>query len=602
MSILFDGETYRKITGEYFPAALERGHLECEVPLIRKDGEIRSLGVLIFTTDSKKQGLGFIAMDITEKRRLEQEIISAKELAEQSNRVKNNFLSRMSHEMRTPMNAIIGMTTIARSSQDKQRIEYCLDKIHEASLHLLGLITDILDMSKIEAGKLDLFYSDFDFEMMLKKVTAMMDFKINEKRQKFLVRLEPDVPPRIIADEQRLSQILMKLLFNASKFTPEEGTISLTVKKTGGKDNLRTLRFDVVDSGIGISPEQMDSLFTLFEQADGTSARKYDGAGLGLSITKSIIELMGGEIWVHSEAGKGSAFTFEITVEQGKTPEPAEAPGENPWGRLRILAVDDSRDVLEYFREYAERMKINCVTASNGLEACELCKLMEDKEAPFDIVFVDWRMPGMNGIEVAEKIKTRFGDKIVVVMISAAEWETIEEDAKKAGVDGFVPKPLFPSALTDCINRCISQIDITKNGLEIQAEQKDDFSGQTILLAEDVEINREIVLALLEDTGISIDCAADGVEAVKLFTETPAKYRVIFMDIHMPEMDGYEAARRIRALPAAEAKTIPIIAMTANVFQEDIKKCIAAGMNDHIGKPVDRDKLIFQLRKHLPQG
>jgi PAS domain S-box-containing protein len=595
MSLLFDGETYRKITGEYLPAALERGHFECELPLIRKDGELRTLGVLIFTTDSKKQGLGFIAMDITEKRRLEQELISAKELAEQSNRVKTNFLSRMSHEMRTPMNAIIGMTTIAQSCHDKRRVTDCLDKIHEASIHLLGLINDILDMSKIESGKLDILYSEFDFEMMLKNVTGMMNFRIDEKKQNFLVRIERDVPPRIIADEQRLSQILRNLLSNASKFTPEEGTISLTVKKIAGKDNLCTLRFHVVDSGIGINPEQMDRLFTLFEQADGTIARKYDGAGLGLSITKSIIELMGGEIWVNSEAGKGSDFTFEITVEQGKTPEPMESTG-NTWDQLRILVVDDSRDVLEYFREYAEQMKINCVISSNSLEAC---KLMEDAEAPFDIVFADWRMPGMNGIELTEKTKARFGNRVVVIMISAAEWEAIEEEAKKAGVDGFVPKPLFSSALTDCINGCIKRGNLIKNGEETAAEQNDDFSGQTILLAEDVAINREIVLAFLEDTGIAIDCAADGAEAVRLFTENPAKYSAIFMDIHMPEMDGYEATRRIRASSAAEAKTIPIIAMTANVFQEDVEKCIAAGMDDHVGKPVDIERLMFLLRKHL---
>jgi CheY-like chemotaxis protein len=303
---------------------------------------------------------------------------------------------------------------------------------------------------------------------------------------------------------------------------------------------------------------------------------------------------MGGEIWVKSEAGKGSDFTFEITVEQGKDPEKTVSE-KHTWDQLRILVVDDSWDVLEYFKEYAEQMKINCVVTPHSLEACTI---VENEETPFDIVFVDWRMPEMNGIELTEKIKARFGNKVVVIMISATEWETIEEEAKKAGVDGFVPKPLFPSVLTDCINGCIAHINFVKAGEET-AEQKDDFSGQTILLVEDVEINREIVIALLEDTGIVIDCAANGAEAVGLFTENPSKYRLIFMDIHMPEMDGYEATRRIRASSAAEAKTIPIVAMTANVFKEDVEKCIAAGMNDHLGKPVDLDRLMSQLRKHL---
>jgi PAS domain S-box-containing protein len=596
MSVLFDEETFKKITGEYIPAALECGHHESEIPLLRKDGEIRILTVLAFTTESKKQGVGIIALDITEKRRLEQELISAKELAEQSNRAKSNFLSRMSHEMRTPMNAIIGMTTIARSSHDPNKMEYCLGKIDEASIHLLGLINDILDMSKIETGKLELSYSEFDFEKMLKKVTSIMNFRIDEKKQNFIVRIKRNVPPRIIADEQRLSQVLTNLLTNAVKFTPEEGTISLGIKKTADKNNLCTLRFDVVDSGIGISSEQMGKLFTLFEQADGTIARKYGGAGLGLAISKSMIELMGGEIWVKSEPGKGSGFSFEITVERGKPVDEADSMRIN-WNNLRILVVDDSWEVLEYFKEYAEQMKINCVVASNGVEACKL--MAGEDKTPFDIVFVDWRMPEMNGIELTEHIRARFGKEVVVIMISAVEWESIEGEAKKAGVDGFIPKPLFPSALTDCINGSIKN-RVPANARKRRREEKNNFSNRTVLLAEDVEINREIVISLLEDTGIVIICAGNGAEALNLFNENPAKYDLILMDIHMPEMDGYEATRRIRASAAAEAKTIPIVAMTANVFQEDIKKCLAAGMNDHLGKPVELDKLLFFLQKYLP--
>jgi PAS domain S-box-containing protein len=594
MALLFDAETMAAITGTFIPQVQERGFYEEEFPLIRKDGEIRTISTLAFTTDSRGNGFGIIALDITEKRRLEQELITAKNMAEQSNRAKSNFLSRMSHEMRTPMNAIIGMTTIAQSSGDMKKIEYCLAKINEASLHLLGIINDILDMSKIESGKLDLSYSEFDFEKMLKKVTGVMGFRIDEKKQNFIVRIERDVPARIIADEQRLSQVLTNLLANAAKFTPEEGTITLWVKKTAEQDQFCTLRFDIIDSGIGISKEHMGNLFAIFEQADGTIARRYGGTGLGLAISKSVVELMGGEIWVASEPGKGSDFAFEITIERGKTVE--GSPKEiYSWDKLRILVVDDSWEVLEYFKEYAEQMKINCVVASSGVGAYNMMAL--EDEIPFDIIFVDWRMPEMNGIELTERIKTKFGSKAVVIMISAAEWGSIEAEAKKAGVDGFIPKPLFPSVLTDCINACLKNMREFSGGPGTEAAE--DFSGHTILLAEDVEINREIVISLLEDTGISIDCAVNGAEVVRLFTENPAKYSAIFMDIHMPEMDGYEATRRIRALPLAEAKSVPIVAMTANVFKEDIEKCLAAGMNDHLGKPVDLEKLMDQLKKHL---
>jgi PAS domain S-box-containing protein len=597
MSVLFDEETFRKITGEYAPLVLDQGRWEGELPLIRKDGEILTMVVMAFTTDSKKNGFGVIAIDITEKRRLEQELITARDLAEQSNRAKSNFLSRMSHEMRTPLNAIIGMTTIAQYSRDKEKMEYCLTKINAASVHFLGIINDILDMSKIESGKLDLSYSEFDFEKMLKKVTGNMNFRINEKNQTLIVRIERDVPARIIADEQRLSQVLTNLLSNAAKFTPDEGTITLAIKKTGGRENNCTLRFDVIDSGIGISKDQMGNLFDLFEQADGSVARKYGGTGLGLAISKSVVELMGGEIWVESEPGKGSDFIFEITVERGKTAEETTPKRARSWDELRILVVDDSWEVLEYFKEYAEQMKINCTAVSDGAEAF---RLMNDaNEAPFDIVFADWRMPEMNGIELTEKIKTRFGNKVVVIMISAAEWETIAQDAKKAGVDGFIPKPLFPSALTDCINSCLKSIKKTGAGIPEDDQTDNIFAGQTMLLAEDVEINREIVISLLENTGVTIDCAENGVEAVRLFNENPSRYNIIFMDIHMPEMDGYEATRRIRASSAAEAKTIPIVAMTANVFKEDIEKCLDAGMNDHLGKPVDIEKLITQMKKYL---
>jgi signal transduction histidine kinase/CheY-like chemotaxis protein len=537
----------------------------------------------------------------------ERALIAAKEQAEQFSLAKGNFLSRMSHEMRTPMNAIIGMTAIAQSSRDPKKKDYCLAKIHEASVHLLGVINDILDMSKIEAGKFEISYTEFDFERMLQRVTNVMNFKFEEKRQNFLVRLDGDVPVVIIGDEQRLAQVLTNLLSNAGKFTPEEGSITLSVKKTAerytpGKNKLCTLHVEVTDSGIGIAPEQQKRLFSLFEQADGSIARKYGGTGLGLSISKSIVELMGGEIWVKSEAGEGSTFTLEITVEQGKAPVRNTADSQWDWKLIRILVVDDSPEVLEYFKEFADSVGLNCVSASDGPEAYRIFEAAQGKspgKPPFDIVFADWRMPGMNGLELTRTLKRQFGDNVVVIMISASEWDTIEEEAQKSGVNGFIPKPLFASVIMDCINSHLTPPGPIAKPEQAGRSEGAIFSGSTLLLVEDVEINREIVLTLLEDTGITIETAENGREALQKFREAPSKYRIILMDIHMPEMDGFEATRQIRALEVSEARTIPIVAMTANVFREDIEKCLAAGMNDHLGKPIDIEDLMKKLRRYL---
>lgn len=565
----------------------------CETPYAWNESDIQLLNLIANAVT------GLIIRTNTEE-----QLRAAKEMAEQSNSAKSNFLSRMSHEMRTPMNAIIGMTTIAQTSKNREKMEYCLTRISEASIHLLGVINDILDMSKIEAGRLELSHSEFNFEKMLQTVTNMLEFRITEKQQHFIVRIEPDVPGRIIADEQRLSQILTNLLINAVKFTPEGGTITLSVEKLPA-ENAGTsaaaaageeppgeaagrclLSFHVIDSGIGITKEQIEKLFTLFEQADGTVARKFGGTGLGLAISKNIVELMGGTIQVESEPGKGSDFSFKIMVEEGKK----EEVSNKSWENLRILVVDDSWEVLEYFSEYAAQKNIECVTASNSEEAPGLI----ESSNPFDIIFVDWNMPGLSGIELTEKIKGKFGSNTTVVMISASEWEPIKDAAEKAGVDGFISKPLFPSALTDCINNCLGKIPVKNTDM-----RENLFAGKRILLAEDVEINREIVSSLLETSGAVIDFAKNGCEAVEKFEKDPAGYGIILMDIHMPEMDGYEATRRIRAAALAEAKTVPIVAMTANVFKEDIEKCLAAGMNAHLGKPIDVNELYRQLRKYL---
>ena len=603
IGILFDEATNAQVKNEILPAALEAERIVFELPLVRKDGETRLLEFSVFHT-AANAGLGTIALDVTEKRQLEFDLIAAKELAEQSNHAKSDFLSRMSHEMRTPMNAIIGMTGIAKSSDDPGRKEYCLDKIDDASKHLLGVINDILDMSKIEAGKFELSNTDFNFEKMLLKVVNVINFRVDEKEQTLIIKVDPGMPDAIVADDQRLSQVITNLLSNAVKFTPNGGTITLSARLLEETDGLCTLRIDVTDTGIGVSEEQKGKLFRSFEQADGSVSRKFGGTGLGLAISKNIVGMMDGEIWVESEPGQGSSFIFTIKARRGKAVNPqSQLIRSIDWASLRILAVDDSPDVREYFRNLSETLGTHCAVAADGYEAVRLIEESGDK--PFHIAFVDWKMPGMNGIELTKRIKGNAGHAdeavdTVVIMISAAEWDEIEPEAKQAGVDRFVPKPLFSSLIVDCVNECLSADESLSTVETAEDSDTGRFAGYRILLAEDIEINREIVTAMLEHTGIAIDCAENGRAACEMFAAAPAAYDMIFMDIHMPEVDGYEATRLIRAMDLPEARTIPIVAMTANVFREDIERCLAAGMNDHVGKPIDIAEVIQKLALHLP--
>ena len=523
------------------------------------------------------------------------ELVKAKEMAEQASRAKGDFLSRMSHEMRTPMNAVIGMTNIAKGSKDPQRIEYCLDKIEGASKHLLGVINDILDMSKIEANKFELSCQEFDFERMLINVTNIVNFRVEEKKQNLIINLDKNFPPSIIGDELRLTQVITNLLTNAVKFTQEGGTVTLGVNKLLDSGENVTLRIEVADNGIGISTEQQARLFTSFEQADGGIARKYGGTGLGLAISKRIVELMEGRIWLESQLGSGSKFIFTIKVKKGR--------GE-PHGKLllsredvRILAVDDSLEVREYFSHIMEIFDLPCDVAASGFEALDK---LSSSPKPYNIFFVDWQMPGMNGIELTRKIKEITKDNAIIIMISVAEWSEIESEAIAAGVNRFVSKPLFPSVLVDSINGCLIAAPGDKSFAGAAAGDACNYKGHTFLIAEDVDINREIIMAILEETEVSIDFAENGLEAVTLFEADPGRYSLILMDVQMPEMDGYQATREIRSLNCPEAGAIPILAMTANVFREDIESCIQAGMNDHIGKPVDTGELYKKLALHLP--
>ena len=542
-----------------------------------------------FDRHGKFIGIILIAHDETE-------LYNAKTQAEAAAHAKSMFLANMSHEIRTPMNAIIGMTNIGKTTTDIDRKDYCYDKIEIASNHLLGVINDILDMSKIEADRFEISPEEFDFESMLQRVVNMISFRIDEKDQKFNVHIDRRIPNTLIGDDQRLAQVIMNLLGNAVKFTPEGGTIGLSARLLEEENEACTIQIEVTDNGIGISAEQQTTLFNSFQQATVDTTRKFGGTGLGLAIVKKIVNMMGGRIWIESELGSGATFAFTVRVMKDKEKNMSPVRDTN-WKNVRILVADDDPNVLLFLRGILTEHGATCDVAKNGKTALALA----EKNAPYDICFVDWNMSDIGGDELAKKLKEKDAavKSVCVFMVSSCDLRTIESDGKKQGTIKLITKPLFPSDICNTINECLGVN--TLHAEEAEDDREGNFEDACILLAEDVEINREIVRALLEPTQIRIECAVNGTEAVRMFCENPGKYDMIFMDMQMPEMDGLEATRRVRGSIVPNAKSIPIVAMTANVFKEDVEKCLEAGMNGHIGKPLDYQEVLRTLNTFLPK-
>lgn len=512
----------------------------------------------------------------------------------EASRAKSNFLANMSHEIRTPINAIIGMTTIAKTTTDQSRKNYCLDKIEDASAHLLGIINDILDMSKIEASKFSIAVTEFDFEKMLKSVINIINFRVDEKQQKLTVSIDEDIPRRIISDEQHLRQVITNLLSNAIKFTPERGAINVSAHFVKEEKDICTIQIGVSDTGIGIREEQKSFLFDSFQQADNSISRKFGGTGLGLAISKHIVEMLGGSIWVTSKLDKGSVFSFTFKAKRGSQESQKSLlnHGTNRYN-VKILVVDDSSEIRKYFKETVSQINIKCDTAESGFKALE----MIEKNGAYDIYFVDWSIPAMNGAELVKKIKNSGKSSAVIAMISSSDWNIIESETKDVQISKFLPKPLFRSDIIDTINECIG----VENATEAEAKKQELplLKGKRMLLVDDVAINREIVIAVLKPTQIEIECAENGMEALKIFSGSQDKFDIIFMDIQMPEMDGYKATQRIREIGSKKAKNIPIIAMTANAYKEDEQKAFQSGMNGHLAKPIDINAVIEMLNKFL---
>ena len=533
-------------------------------------------------------------------------LTEANNQASQAAMAKGAFLANMSHEIRTPMNAIIGMTAIGKSSNDIKRAHYTFGKIGDASTHLLGIINDVLDVSKIESGKYELSIEEFNFEKMLQRVVNVTAFNLDKKRQKFTLNIDENIPLALIGDDQRLAQIITNLMGNAVKFTPDEGFISLNARllTDEGDENqdedICTVQIEVKDSGIGISQEQQSKLFTAFHQVETSTARRFGGTGLGLSISKSIVDMMNGKIWVKSELGQGSTFGFEVRLKKGDVQALEAKIAEISWKGARILVVDNDSSTFGRIRGLAQKFGAQCDVALSGNDALGLA-IQND---PYDICFIDWRVPDIEALHIAQELKDMIPrrGKAVVALISSVDWDDVEEDSAKEGFDRFMTKPLFTSVIIDAVNEMLGNTVQLQTDTASESEIKevtDTFEDKHILLVEDIATNREVVMILLEPTEINIDCAENGAEAVRMFTQSPDKYDLIFMDLQMPEMDGYEATRRIRSHDAPKSKDIPIIAMTANVFHDDVERCLEAGMNGHVGKPVDINEVIDIIKANV---
>ncbi|MBR2768247.1 MAG: response regulator [Solobacterium sp.] len=516
----------------------------------------------------------------------------ALEKAEYANHAKTAFLSSMSHEIRTPMNAIIGLDNLAlhNGTLDEQTRDY-LEKIGSSARHLLGLINDILDMSRIESGRIMLRKEEFSFSAMLEQINTMVMSQCSDKGLTYECRVLSRVDDYYIGDDTRFKEVLINILSNAVKFTDAPGSIQLTVERTAVFENQSTLRFIIRDTGIGMDQEFIPRIFDAFSQEDSSNENRYGSTGLGMAITKRIVEMMNGTISVKSEKGVGTEFTVVVTLKNSERQDETHENSIEP-GKIHVLVVDDEEYAAEHARTVLNDAGIRADICLSGKEALHMLEIQHTKQEPYNLVLMDWKMPEMDGLETAERIRKNYGKETVVIMLTAYNWYDVLDKALEAGIDSFLTKPLFASKVISEFERIARH-----NNLDLFREKKRaDLNGRRILLAEDIEMNAEIMMDVLEMEGMETDHAKNGRIVVDMFENSrPGMYSAILMDIRMPEMDGLEATQAIRALDRPDAKTIPIIALTANAFDEDVQRSLQYGMNAHLTKPVEPEHLFKTL-------
>ena len=556
-------------------------------PTRKPDGSpITYVGVFLDITDQK---------DMLDRLAHQQESLNAAlEEANQANKAKTAFLSNMSHEIRTPMNAIIGLNNIALNDPtiSAQTREY-LEKIGISAHHLLGIINDILDMSRIESGRMTIKSEEFSFAKLLEQVNTIVSGQCNDKGLQYDCRSIGHIEDYYIGDDMKLRQVLINILGNAVKFTPQGGTISFTIEDMNRLNDQATLRFTIHDTGIGMSEEFLPHIFDAFSQEDSSSTSAFGSTGLGMPITKSIVELMNGHIEVESEKGVGTTFTVTITLTQANRKAGEEDEFELHPHEMTVLVVDDDRIACDHAQLILSHLGITCETVLSGEEAVELVRIRHTRREDFNLILVDWKMPGMNGVETTRQIRSIVGNDTPIIILTSYHWEDIEGEAREAGVDTFASKPLFAGTVMDEFRAAFRR----KNPNPVRSTES--LKGRRILLAEDVEINAEIMMMVLSMREMDVDHALNGKIAVEMYQEHEAGYYdAILMDMRMPEMDGLEATQVIRATDQADAKTIPIVALTANAFDEDVQRSMQAGLNAHLSKPVDPD-LLFETLEEL---
>lgn len=610
-----DRENYdRCINTRYLKEAYERGETELVLEYetrIEDETPVILRHTILLIRDSVSDDI--VAMnnlkDITDQRKKEREtrkaLLDAYEAANRASSAKTDFLSRMSHDIRTPMNAIIGMTAIAGTHlQEPEKMAECLGKITSASRHLLALINEVLDMSKIESGTLSLNEEEFNLASLMDNLLNMARPMIEEKQHELEVSIHDLKHENVMGDSMRIQQAFMNIVGNSVKYTPPGGRIRIELtEKPSGQVKTGCYEFVFTDNGIGMSPEFLQHLFEPFERAEDVRTSKVQGTGLGMPVARNIIRMMGGDIRVDSELEKGSRFTVQILLKY----QEEDAVSLSELIRLPVLVADDDEIACQSTCLMLDELGLHSEGVFSGEEAVACVEKAHERQENYFAVILDWKMPGMDGIETAREIRRRVGPDVPIIILSGYDWSQCEMEARAAGVDAFITKPLFKSRLVTVLRSLLEEQQSQGSGeddheleqtLEKTLEQ--DFTGKRILLVEDNELNREIATEILEMVGLTVESAENGSIAVDMVAGAePGYYNMVLMDIQMPVMNGYEATCAIRTLDRRDVKYIPIVAMTANAFAEDIQAAKSSGMNEHMAKPIDLNRLMDVLNRWL---